>query len=265
VIGRNQERTAQLARAVAGEPRNWQELEAAIVQADVVVTSTSATGHVVELDSVQRARKSRRGRSMFFIDLAVPRDVDPRVEHLDGVFLYNIDDFERVVAESLSSRKREAERGERIVLGDVEGWERWAEAAQATPAIVALRARFRRVLHGELERSLRGRPKHLGAEERQALETMLEAALKKMLHAATVRLRGAALSDDDGADASEAGGERLEQLTMALNELFGLDGGLEADLEAALDAEPEPELDAEAHPLSSPSTPDIARKGRQAS
>ena len=75
-----------------------------------------------------------------------------------------------MVAESLSGRQREAEQAEQIVAEEARGWERWAEAAQATPTIVALRAQFRAVLEGELDKSLKGRLKHLGAEERKALD-----------------------------------------------------------------------------------------------
>ena len=90
---------------------------------------------------------------MFFIDLAVPRDVSPRIEELDGTFLYNIDDFSRLVAESMSSRQKEAESAEQLVLREVETFERWAESEQATPTIVALRRRMRGVLEAELERT----------------------------------------------------------------------------------------------------------------
>jgi len=220
VVGRNEARVSVLSAAVGGEPRRWSDLSAALVEADVVITSTSAPGFVVDYDAIASIRRKRRGRSLFFIDLAVPRDVDPRVEKIGEVFLYNIDDFERVVSETLSNRRREAEAAESIVLEETVGWERWAEAAQVTPVVVALRARVGRVLHGELERSLRGRLKHLGADERGALEAMLEAAMNKMLHSATVRLREVATDHDED--------YRVDQLVAGLTELFDLDSDIEA-------------------------------------
>jgi len=216
VVGRNEARVGVLAAAVGGEPRGWPELGSALTEADVVITSTSAPGFVVEYEAIQAIRRKRRGRNLFFIDLAVPRDIDPRVETLSEVFLYNIDDFERVVGETRQSRAREAEHAERIVVEEMAGWERWAETTQITPVVVALRARLGRYLHAELEKSLKTRLKHLGDEERAALETMLDAALNKMLHAPTAHLRHVVIDKDYES-------YRVEQLMNALTELFELD------------------------------------------
>jgi glutamyl-tRNA reductase len=153
---------------------------------------------------------------LFFIDLAVPRDVDPRVGGLDGVFLYNIDDFERVVSETRQSRQRESELAERIVAEETTGWERWAETLSVTPLIVALRAHFGGMLRAELDKSMKTRLKHLGAEERAALETMVEAALNKMLHAPTALLRQVAVDH-------EYESWRADELGEALTQLFALD------------------------------------------
>jgi len=217
IVGRNKLRVAELTRSVGGEGRHWGDLKATLVEADVVITSTSAPTYVVDYDIVKSVRKQRRGRSLFFIDLAVPRDVDPRVESLESTFLYNIDDFSNVVSSTLSSRKHEAERAEQIVLEEAQGYQRWREVAQMTPTIVALRERFRRILAAELERSLKGRLKHLGEEEHLALNKMCEAALNKMLHHPTTRLRESA---------AEYGVEShpVEQLVAAIDELFDLQG-----------------------------------------
>ena len=245
IVGRNKLRVAELTRSVGGEGRQWGDLKATLVEADVVLTSTSAPTYVVDYDLVKSVRKQRRGRSLFFIDLAVPRDVDPRVESLANTFLYNIDDFSKVVAGTLSSRQHEAERAEQIVLEETQGYQRWREVAQMTPTIVALRERFRRILVAELERSLKGRLKHLGPEEHQALDKMCEAALNKMLHHPTARLRETA---------AEYGVEShpVEQLVAAIDELFALEGE-HPELHAAPDAaasgepaeraEPEPEVE----------------------
>ncbi|HWA74696.1 MAG TPA: glutamyl-tRNA reductase [Polyangiaceae bacterium] len=217
VLGRTRERVEELAKSVDGEPRLWPDLRASLVEADVVITSTSAPSTVIDYDLVAAVRKQRRGRSQTFIDLAVPRDVEPRCNGIDGVFLYNVDDFSRVVAETLSSRSREAELADRIVEEETRGYERWADAEQATPTIVKLRALVRDALSVELSRSLRGRLKHLGAEERDAIERMLDAAENRLLHAPTMRLREAALT-------REAEALSLDELVQALNELFDFDG-----------------------------------------
>lgn len=215
VVGRNAERTRALAERVGGVARGWDELRDSVVQADVVITSTSAPHHVIEHDLVLSARKVRRGRALFFVDLAVPRDVDPRVGDLGDVFLYNVDDLSRVVAESQSGREREAERAEIIVAEEAAGWERWADGESATPTIKALRQRMGETLAGELERSLHGRLRHLSDQDRDALRVMADAALNKMLHEPTLRLRAAA------SDPSESW--RAPELARVLSELFGLD------------------------------------------
>jgi glutamyl-tRNA reductase len=244
VLGRNRERVEQLAREVDGEPRLWPDLTATLVEADVIITSTSAPGFVIDREQVLAARKKRRGREQSYIDLAVPRDVEPSVNEIEGVFLYNIDDFSQIVADSLAQRSREAELATRIVDEETRDYERWADAEQATPTIVRLRKKLRAALRVELERSFRGRLKHLPPADRQALELMLDAAENRLLHGPTMRLRLAA-AEPDSSELS------LEELSIALDELFELntevrdstpaasDGALSSRPRAAAEAEPE--------------------------
>ncbi len=239
VLGRNAARVAELAQAVGGEGRSLTELGPSLIEADVVITSTSSLEYVVGYDLVHGTRRKRRGRSLFFIDLAVPRDVDPRVEQVEGVFLYNIDDFSRVVAESHSTRRREAERAEQIVEAEAAGYDRWLEAARVTPTLVALRNRFRATLEAELDRSMRSKLKHLSTDDRAALEKMLEAALNKLLHEPSARLR-------EIAGDREFEAFRTEQLSDALRELFALDEEPDEN-EAAPDSDELSELAAAPH------------------
>lgn len=217
VVGRSPDRVRGLAEQVGGEPREWSQLEQSLIEADVVISSTSAPHYVVDYEQVKRIRRPRRGRSLFFVDLAVPRDIDPRCETLDNVFVYNVDDFSRVVAESQGARLKEAERAEHIVAEAVKGYDRWAETAQVTPVIVELRATFGALLGQELERSLKGKLRHLSEEDRRALERMQEATLNKLLHVPTQRLREAAAAGD--------GGARAEELAADIKDLFGLESG----------------------------------------
>ncbi len=217
VLGRNLDTVQALADSVGAEPRTVADLKASLTEADVVITSTSAPVHVVTREVVASVRKSRRGRNLFFIDLAVPRDVDPGVEELDGVFLYNIDDFSKIVAESLATRQREREAAELIIRGAAEGYERWAEAEQVTPVIKALRTRFSQVMYAELERSLRGRLKELGEVEREALGKMIDASLNKMLHEPSRLLRALASERSNHAEGF------VESAVETLTTLFALE------------------------------------------
>ena len=167
-----------------------------LAEVDVVVTTTSAAHYVVTYDAVKAARKKRRGRSLFLIDLAVPRDVDPRVDTLDGVFLYNVDDLSQIVAQTLSSRQKEATRAEQIVEEEARTFERGMSAQQVTPVVVALRRRVENTLQAELDRSLRTRLKHLNEADRDALGRMMEAAVNKLLHSPTRRLRALATDEE---------------------------------------------------------------------
>jgi glutamyl-tRNA reductase len=213
VVGRTLSRAEELAQTVGGSARPWTDLKQSLCEADVVVTSTSAPHHVIDYEMVNLARRARRGKNQFFIDLAVPRDVEPRIEELDGEFLYNIDDLSKVVSETLSTRTREAASAEAIIGREAEGYDRWADGEQATPTIVLLRARLSAALEEELNRSLRGKLKHLSADDRAALAKMVESAVNRLLHQPTIRLRQAAL--ERASDSLS-----LEQLSSAISELF---------------------------------------------
>lgn len=210
VVNRSEARAAELARDVGGEARTFAELERSVIEADVVVSSTASPGHVIGLDLVKRARKARKGRSLFLMDIAVPRDVDPRVNELDSVYLYDIDDLSQIVAESLEGRAAEADRAEAIVRDEARGFETWALERAMAPTIASLFARTRAVLHAEMDRSLSGKLRHLGPADREALAVMLDAAANKLLHAPTSRLR--ALAADP----------RAPDYLEALHDLFDL-------------------------------------------
>lgn len=216
VVGRNEHRVAEVARAVGGEPRPWADLAATLTEADVVITSTSAPAPIIGRELVASLRRPRRARRLFFVDLAVPRDVEPQVDQLDWVYCYNVDDLSHVVSSTLSAREREALDAERIVDAEIQRFERWVDAEQVTPVLLALRTRVRETLEGELQRSFCGRLKHLGEAEREGLRLMMEAATKKLLHNPTLNLRELAAERSSDED-------RTEQLAQALVELFDLE------------------------------------------
>jgi glutamyl-tRNA reductase len=196
VVGRNQSRVTALAGQLGATGVSFERLPDVLSEVDVVVTTTSAAHYVVTYDAVKAAKKKRRGRSLFLIDLAVPRDVDPRVDTLDGVFLYNVDDLSQIVAQTLSSRQKEATRAEQIVEEEARTFERGMSAQQVTPVVVALRRRVENTLQAELDRSLRTRLKHLNEADREALGRMMEAAVNKLLHSPTRRLRALATDEE---------------------------------------------------------------------
>jgi len=214
-IGRNPQRVAEVAEALNAKVRGLDQLEATLVEVDVLVAMTSSPHFVVDYDMVSRLKKLRRGRRLFFVDLSVPRNIDPRVDKIEDVFLYNVDDLSQIVHDRKSSRRGEADRAEQIVLEETKSYERAASAEQVTPTVVALRRRFTAALKAEHEKSQRGKLRDLTKEENDAVSRMLEAAVNKMLHWPTTRLREVA---GNPAEARE-----LDTLVGALTELFELD------------------------------------------
>lgn len=223
VVNRSRERADKLAAEFGGEARDFAELNWALIEADIVVTSTSSPTFVVTAATLKTARKARRGRSLFLIDIAVPRDVEPAVSDLDGVYLYDIDDLEQIVADSHAGRSVEAERAEAIVEAEVALFESRQSELSMGPVIVGLRARVRATLVGELERSLSGKLKHLGEEDKEALAIMIDAATNKICHRPTAKLK--ALAKDP------RGGETVE----VLRDLFDLPETIGGDEEAPPD------------------------------
>jgi glutamyl-tRNA reductase len=241
VVNRSPERAKQLAIDFGGTSRPWEDLEKALVTADVVVASTSAKRFVVTRDMVVRAMRARRGRSLFFIDIAVPRDVEPTVNDLDNVYVYDIDNLSNVVAESMRGRQAEAERAEALVNHEADAFETWTEGLSVTHTIVALRSKVRASLGAELEKSLSGRLKHLSEADRKALDTMLDAAVNKLLHGPTTRIK------------AMAGDPSVSELVKTVHHLFDL-----AELARELDAKERARAETPAVPSSNPGEADVA-------
>ncbi|HSE82272.1 MAG TPA: glutamyl-tRNA reductase [Gaiellaceae bacterium] len=195
VANRSQERAEALARRFGGRAVGLDRVEAELAAADVVVASTSSQGFVVSAAQVERAVKERRGRPIFFIDIAVPRDVDPAVIELEGCYLYDIDDLERVVAESVAGRREEAVRAEAIVSEEADAFRAWQLSLDVVPAISSLRARAELIRREELERA-QGRLASLSPSQRRAVEALTSQIVAKLLHQPTVRMKEAAAGAD---------------------------------------------------------------------
>ncbi len=202
VINRSRERAEALAREHGGEARTLDQLAAELTLADVVVSSTASPGFVITRELMQGVVKARRHRLMLLVDIAVPRDIDPRVGDLENVFLYDVDQLESVSRGAADARLREAEAAERIVHDEVADFETWRRSLALTPTIVALRARVREVVVGELARTV-PRLEGLGDEDRKALERMADAIVNKLLHQPLTELKKSA-EHDEGAQLLDA-------------------------------------------------------------
>jgi glutamyl-tRNA reductase len=204
ICNRSFDRAAALASAMHASATPWDQLEQEMVQADVVVASTASRVPVVTRDVVKRVMKLRKQRTLFFVDIAVPRNVDPAVHGLDNVFVFNVDDLEQEVARGLEARRSELAAAEAIVEHEVGEFLSWTRGLEVQPTIVALRTKAHAALFGELERSLGSRLKHLNEADRSALAQMLESALGKLMHSPSARLRARASEGDDGTELAAA-------------------------------------------------------------
>jgi glutamyl-tRNA reductase len=180
---------------VANSKTDRASIDEELTTADVVIASTNAAGLVLEAATVEEAWRRRRGRPLLLVDLAVPRDLDPAIGELDGCYLYDIDDLEQIVAETLSGRRQEAERAESIVAAEVEKFHEWHASLDVVPAIASLRARAEEIREAELQKaeSLLGK---LDDSQRRAVEAVTAQIVNKLLHLPTVRLKQAAAAAD---------------------------------------------------------------------
>ena len=180
---------------VANSKTARERIHEELAAVDVLIASTSAPGLVLEAATVAQALRSRRGRRLLLVDLAVPRDLDPAIGALDGCYLYDIDDLEQIVVETLSLRRREAERAEAIVAAEAERFHEWHASLDVVPAIASLRARAEEIREAELQKaeSLLGR---LDESQRRAVEAVTAQIVNKLLHLPTVRMKQAAAAAD---------------------------------------------------------------------
>ena len=190
VANRTTERARELTTRFGGTPIALTDVERRIEHADVVLSSTSMPGWTLTRAQVEPTVHARRGRPLFLIDLAVPRDLDPAIHELTGCYLYDIDDVEAVVAETLAGRRREAERAESIVAAEADRFREWQASLDVVPAIASLRARAEEIRAAELERA------KLSGAERRAAESVTAAVLNKLLHLPTIRMKEAAAAAD---------------------------------------------------------------------
>ena len=195
VANRTLDRATDLAERFGSAALPLERIEDELARADVVVSSTSSPDVVLHRDQVERALRARRGRPLFLIDLAVPRDLDPTINELDGCYLYDIDDLEAVVAESLGARRREAATAERIVADEAEQFRTWQASLDVVPAIASLRARAEEIRQGELAKA-EARLGDLSDAERRAVESVTAQIVNKLLHLPTIRMKEAAAAAD---------------------------------------------------------------------
>jgi glutamyl-tRNA reductase len=191
VVGRTLERADALAAALGGRAAPLETLRTELALADIVISGTGAPGTVIQQGDVEAARGARRGRPLFLIDIALPRDVDPAVAKLPGVFLYDLDDLRAVSESNLRERRKEAVAAESMVDREAREFLDWQKSLDAVPLLVELRRRGDEIRRQEIEK-VRGRLGVLTPEQEAAVEAATSAIVNKLLHAPTIALKEAA-------------------------------------------------------------------------
>ena len=214
ITNRTFERAVELAERIHGNPIRFEDFPQYLKMADLVIGCTGAPELLVDAAQVDKVLRERKHKAMFFIDIGDRRNFDDKINDLDNVYLYNIDDLRNVAAENLQGRSNEAAKAEDIVGEEVQSFVRWIGSLEQVPTITALRQRFDDIRRGEIDKSLGGVLKSLSPEQRTALEDMTTAMINKLLHGPIAQLKRRGDDDDD---------EAALYIT-ALKKLFDLEG-----------------------------------------
>src|SRR6266581_373159 len=217
VTNRTFERAAKLAEEFGGKAVNYEDLFDQLHKADIILSSTGAPHFIITPKDVTEVIRRRKLKPMFFIDIAVPRDIDPKVNDVQNVYLYDMDDLQGVVATNLEQRGKEAAKAEQIVNQEIGQFFKWLSSLEVTPTIVALRSKFEEARQAELAKTL-ANWKDLAPEQQKRLEALTAAIVNKLLHTPTAVLK------------QTGQGGRTDLYVDALRQLFELEmGGTEEE------------------------------------
>lgn len=211
VSNRTWDRAQELAQTLGGVPVPFDQLRPTLALVDIVITSTAAPQPIITAADVGAALHTRRSRPLFFVDIAVPRNVELAVNDLANAFCYDIDDLRSVVEANLRERQREAVQAQALVEREVGKFMARLQHLEVVPTIVSLREKLEAIRRAELDRALSRLPQ-AGEETRRVMEALSQAIVNKVLHAPVVKLK----------DSSRAGHGR--RWTELISELFGLGG-----------------------------------------
>ena len=187
VANRTFENGLELSRRFNGKAIRFEEIAEHLRTVDIIISSTGAPGFVITRDIVKPVIRARRSRPIFFIDIAVPRDIDPEINRLDNSYVYDIDDLKGIIDENIEDRQKEAVKGERIIDEAVIRFREWHEALDVVPTIVALRGKLEAMAEAEIKRTVQSQG--MTAEASQALQRMMGSFINKVLHDPTMYLK----------------------------------------------------------------------------
>jgi len=215
VANRTFERAVEVAEQFKGVPVSFEEIDSELMNVDIVITSTASPEYVITQEQVKKCLRKRRNRPLFFIDIAVPRDVQPEVNALNNVYLYDIDDLKGVVALNVAQRKEEAVKAGRIVEEEIAKFDKWLKTLAVVPTIVSLQDKAESIIRTEFAKS-RSVLGELSPAQHEAVKILIRSIVEKVLNDPIVFLKG------------RAGRSTVNTYLDLTKRLFGLNG-LEAE------------------------------------
>ncbi|MBW2567904.1 MAG: glutamyl-tRNA reductase [Deltaproteobacteria bacterium] len=188
VANRTFKRGVDLARHFNGKAIRLEEIPEHLKFVDIIISSTGSPGFIIKRDQVKGVMRKRRNRPIFFIDIAVPRDIDPEINKVANSYVYDIDDLKEIIDENIEERKQESLKGERIIEESAITFQQWHESLDVVPTIVALRNKFDAIAKAELTKTMQSL-KHLSDDDCQAIYKMTNGLINKILHDPTISLK----------------------------------------------------------------------------
>jgi glutamyl-tRNA reductase len=188
VANRSFERACDLSKEFSGRPVTLDDFLREMLHSDIVICSTGAPNYILMKDQMQKVMKERKQRPVFLIDISVPRNIDPKINNLDNVYLYNIDDLQGIVDTNMFERKKEAEKAEKIIEEEIEPFLKWLSSLDSVPTIVALREKAEDIKKEEFEKLMNRFPE-MEDKQKKAIECMASAIINKLIHPPTKALK----------------------------------------------------------------------------
>jgi glutamyl-tRNA reductase len=188
VTNRTYERAVALAKEFGGEPVSFEEILRGLRTVDIVISATDSPQYLLRHEEVAKVIKDRKQRPIFFIDIADPRDIEPKVGGIENVYLYNIDDLQKVAYDNIQDREKEAQKAEALVQEEVVKFVNWYQSLEVAPTIIALRKKFEEIRTKEMAKTFSLLP-HITDKEKQSLEALTSAIINKILHSPLTLLK----------------------------------------------------------------------------
>ena len=188
VTSRNFSSAEKLSRSLKGKPVRFEEILYRLKDIDILVTATGSSDYIIRSEHIKQSLKLRKNDPIFMIDIAVPRDIDPKINRIPGVYLYDIDDLRVVQGENLNSRKENLKKAEEIVLTVEKGFNDWMESLKVFPVIIDIKRKFEKIKKTEVEKALRKLEGGTGAQK-EIIESLANSIIGKIFHDPVTNLK----------------------------------------------------------------------------